>query len=150
MVIKKDISEGQLPLPEGNIHIHCTRLFVLALTSSFRLLFTLYRRLLVCLSLTNLSDNAGSCTLLLEPSECAFQRFIVLDSDFSHLSSLPSAIRQGFVSYDTTLLYIMILCFVNTILHKISLLCHVAFTQNITYILLFLFFMREFIISRQY
>ena len=73
-------------------------LFVLTLTSSFRLLFTLYRRLFISFSLTNFGDNAASCTLLLKSSECAFKRFVILNTDFSHLSSLPSAVRQGFVS----------------------------------------------------
>ncbi len=74
------------------------KLFVLTLTSSFRLLLTLYRRLFISFSLTNFLNDTASCTLFLKSSQCTFEGFIIFNSDFSHLSSLPSAIRQGFVS----------------------------------------------------
>ena len=74
-------------------------LLILALTSCLGLLLTLYRRLFVSFPFANLSDNAGSCTLLLESSERAFERLVIFNSDFSHLfpSSLSAAAKNGTV-----------------------------------------------------
>ena len=71
-------------------------LLILALTGCLRLLLASDGGLLISLSLANLCDHASSRTLLLKSSESAFERFVVFDSNFSHLFSLPSAARQGY------------------------------------------------------
>ena len=58
-------------LPENRI------LFELSLASSLRLLLTLYARLLVVLSLTNLLLNACLSAISLKPTKGAVQRFIL-------------------------------------------------------------------------
>ncbi len=60
-------------------------LLILALTGCLRLLLASDRGLLISLSLANLCNNTSSSTLLLKSSESAFQRFVVFDSNFSHL-----------------------------------------------------------------
>ena len=64
---------------------------VLTLTGSLGLLLTTDGRLLVMLSLTNLSDNASSRALPLESPQSTFQGFILTNTDLRHLVSLPSA-----------------------------------------------------------
>ena len=59
-------------------------LFVLALASSLRLLFSLDRRLLIVLSLANLLDNAVSGSLPLKTLERALERFILFNFDLTH------------------------------------------------------------------
>ncbi len=54
---------------------------MLSLTSSFRLLLTAYRGLLVVLSLAYFSKNTGSCTGALETTQCTVKGLAFLNSD---------------------------------------------------------------------
>ncbi len=64
-------------------------ILVFTLTSSFRLLLTLYRRLFVVFSFTNLCDNAVSCTRSLETLQSCIQSFVLTNTDFCQNYSLP-------------------------------------------------------------
>lgn len=64
-------------------------ILVFTLTSSFGLLLTLYRRLFVVFSFTNLCDNAVSCTRSLETLKCCIQSFVLSNTDFCQNYSLP-------------------------------------------------------------
>ena len=66
-------------------------LSILALTSSFRLLLTLYRRLFVMLSLTNFSDNAVLRTRSLKTLQSGVQRLVLTNANFCHLHFPPFA-----------------------------------------------------------
>ena len=97
---------------------------VLALTGSLGLLLTTDGRLLVMLSLTNLSDNASSRALPLESPQSTFQGFILTNTDLRHLVSLPSAqsfdvpLRQTRRQWSTVRLIIaQQTLFVNRIFH---------------------------------
>ena len=97
---------------------------VLALTGSLGLLLTTDGRLLVMLSLTNLSDNASSRALPLESPQSTFQGFILTNTDLRHLVSLPSAqsfddpLRQTRRQWSTVRLIIaQQTIFVNLIFH---------------------------------
>ena len=67
------------------------RLFEFALTSSFGLFLSLYRGLLVMLSLANFLDNAVTRSLAFKASECAVKRFIFLNFNLAHYIFPPSA-----------------------------------------------------------
>lgn len=56
----------------------------LALASSFRLLLALHGRLLIVLTLTDLSDHAVLCTGALEALECSVQRLGLTNAYFCH------------------------------------------------------------------
>ena len=93
---------------------------VLTLTGSLGLLLTTDGRLLVMLSLTNLSDNASSRALPLESPQSTFQGFILTNTDLRHLVSLPSAqsfddpLRQTSRQWSTVRLIIaQLILFVN-------------------------------------
>ena len=95
-----------------------------ALTGSLGLLLTTDGRLLVMLSLTNLSDNASSRALPLESPQSTFQGFILTNTDLRHLVSLPSAqsfddpLRQTRRQWSTVRLIIaQQTLFVNRIFH---------------------------------
>ena len=97
---------------------------VLALTGSLGLLLATDGRLLVMLSLTNLSDNASSRALPLESPQSTFQGFILTNTDLRHLVSLPSAqafddpLRQTRRQWSTVRLIIaQLTLFVNRNLH---------------------------------
>jgi hypothetical protein len=64
-------------------------ILVFTLTSSFGLLLTLYRRLFVVFSFTNLCDNAVSCTRSLETLKRCIQSFVLSNTDFCQNYSLP-------------------------------------------------------------
>ena len=64
------------------VPVHNMQLFELALASSLRFLFALDRRLLVVLSFTELSENAGAGTGAFKSTQRAVQRLIVFNSDF--------------------------------------------------------------------
>ena len=67
-------------------------LSVLALASGFRLLLALYAGLLIVLPFPGLGQNAGAGGHALEPSQSAFQRFILLNAYFRHCVFPPLAI----------------------------------------------------------
>ena len=58
---------------------------MLSLSRSFRLLLSLYRGLLIVLSLTNLSENAGLSARTLEPAKRTVKGLILLNSNLRHL-----------------------------------------------------------------
>ena len=62
---------------------------IFTLTSSFGLLLTLYRRLFIVLSLTNLSDNAILSTGSLKSLKSGIQGFVLSNTDLSQNYSLP-------------------------------------------------------------
>ncbi len=64
-------------------------ILVFTLTSSFGLLLTLYRRLFVVFSFTNLSDNAVSSARSLETLKRCIQSFVLSNTDFCQNYSLP-------------------------------------------------------------
>ena len=66
----------------------------LALTSCFRLLLTLYGRLLVMLALANLSDNAVFCAGTLETLESGIQGLVLTNAYFCHEFFPPFVQRQ--------------------------------------------------------
>ena len=66
----------------------------LALTSCFRLLLTLYGRLLVVLALANLSDDAVFCAGTLETLECGIQGLVLTNAYFCHEFFPPFVTRQ--------------------------------------------------------
>ncbi len=66
-------------------------LLILALTSGFRLLLALYRRLFVVLSFTNLSDNTISRARSLKALESRIEAFIFADFNLCHVKSPPFA-----------------------------------------------------------
>ena len=69
---------GKKRRPESlRIFLQIRILFELSLASSLRLLLTLYARLLVVLSLTNLLLNACLSAISLKPTKGAVQRFIL-------------------------------------------------------------------------
>ena len=68
---------------------------ILALTGCLRLLLASDRGLLISLSLANLCNNTSSSTLLLKSSESTFQRFVVFDSNFSHLFPSHPPLGRG-------------------------------------------------------
>ena len=80
---------------------------VLTLTGSLGLLLTTDGRLLVMLSLTNLSDNASSRALPLESPQSTFQGFILTNTDLRHLSIPPlgSIIRRSIASNQPSMEY---------------------------------------------
>ncbi len=80
-------------------------LFVFALSCSFRFLLSLYRRLLIMLSLLKLGYNSGSGALSLETTECIVQRLVFFDFDFCHDLRIPSLHRLSVCIY-TRYLYI--------------------------------------------
>ena len=67
-------------------------LSVLALTSGFRLLLALYAGLLIMLPFPGLCQNAGTGGHALEPSQRAFQGFILPNAYFRHRVFPPLAI----------------------------------------------------------
>ena len=117
---------AQFPMRQKKLHLAMERFCesVLALTGSLGLLLTTDGRLLVMLSLTNLSDNASSRALPLESPQSTFQGFILTNTDLRHLVSLPSAqsfdvpLRQIRRQWSTVRLIIaQQILFVNRILH---------------------------------
>ena len=66
----------------------------LALTSCFRLLLTLYGRLLVMLALANLSDDAVFCAGTLETLESGIQGLVLTNAYFCHEFFPPFVQRQ--------------------------------------------------------
>lgn len=66
-------------------------LLIFALTSSFRLLLTLYRRLFIVFSLANFSDNAVFRTRSLEALQRSVQRLVLTNANFCHLHFPPFA-----------------------------------------------------------
>lgn len=75
-------------------------LFILALSCSFRLLFTLYAGLFIVFSLAELCEHTGTSALLFEATKSIIKRFAFSELDFSHFISLPSL-----TSKSTKLLY---------------------------------------------
>lgn len=64
-------------------------ILVFTLTSSFGLLLTLYRRLFVVFSFTNLSDNAVLSARSLKSLKSGIQSFVLSNTDFCQNYSLP-------------------------------------------------------------
>ena len=61
-----------------------------SLASRFCLLLAFYAGLFVSLSLTQVADNAVSCTLTLKSSDCAVQRFVFTYFNCRHIiASFP-------------------------------------------------------------
>ena len=75
-----------------------SKLLILALTSSLGLLLTLYRRLFVVFSLTNLSDNAVLGTGSLETLQSGVQRLVLANTYFCHLLFPPFATKTEVLS----------------------------------------------------
>ena len=63
---------------------------ILALTGGLSLLLTLYAGLFVMLSFTRLGKDAGTGGHALESSQSTFKRFVIPNSNFRQLFSLPS------------------------------------------------------------
>ena len=67
----------------------------LSFTSSFRLLFTLNRGLLIMLSLANLLNNAVLCGLPFKTAQSVIKRLVLFNSNLTHLYSLPPQNSRG-------------------------------------------------------
>lgn len=72
-------------------------ILVFTLTSSFGLLLTLYRRLLIVFSFTNFSDNAVLSTASLKTLKSSFQGFVLTNTNFCQFYSLPLPLRQRMI-----------------------------------------------------
>ena len=92
----------------GRFFFICTKLLVLSLTCSLRLLLTLYAGLLIVLSLAELGKDSGTSTLTLKTTERTVKRLAVFYFNFCHLFFPPLALKTGSVSIfltDTLILY---------------------------------------------
>ena len=67
---------------------------MLSLASCFRLLLSLYRRLLVMFSLTNLCENTGLCARTLKSAKCTVKGLAFLNFNLRHL--YPPSLRVDF------------------------------------------------------
>ena len=84
---------------------------IFALTSSFRFLLTLYRRLFVVLALANLGDNAVPGAGSLKTLKSRIQRFVFTNADFCHLLFPPFAACGAKVFYISPQCTIMIILY---------------------------------------
>ena len=69
-------------------------LLILSLSCSFRLLLTLYAGLFIVLSLTELCEYTGACTLLLEATKSVIKRFAFSELNFCHFYFPPLANKE--------------------------------------------------------
>ena len=74
------------------------KLLILSLSSSLRLLLTLYAGLLIMLSLTKLGKNAGLLALSLETTKCTVESLIFFYSYFCHHYFPPFALQRDIIS----------------------------------------------------
>ena len=73
---------------------HKESLFVLSLSCCFRLLLALYAGLFIVLSLTELCEYTGACTLLLEATKSVIKRFAFSELNFCHIYFPPLANKE--------------------------------------------------------
>ena len=77
------------------LYLHEKRgLFVLSLSCCFRLLLALYAGLFIVLSLTELCEYTGACTLLLEATKSVIKRFAFSELNFCHFIFPPLANKE--------------------------------------------------------
>ena len=69
-------------------------LFILSLSCCFRLLLALYAGLFIVLSLTELCEYTGACTLLLEATKSVIKRFAFSELNFCHFYFPPLANKE--------------------------------------------------------
>ena len=81
--------------PRFYLYLHEKRgLFVLSLSCCFRLLLALYAGLFIVLSLTELCEYTGACTLLLEATKSVIKRFAFSELNFCHIYFPPLANKE--------------------------------------------------------
>ena len=82
------------------------KLLELTLSSSLRLLLTLYAGLFVVLSLTELGKDATLLALSLESTKCAIESLVFLNSNFCHSIVTPFALQRD---YTLKIFYLVII-----------------------------------------
>ena len=84
--------------PAGVLFLKRYKLLILSLSSSLRLLLTLYAGLLIMLSLTKLGKNAGLLALSLKTTKCTIKSLIFFYSNFCHHYFPPFALQRDIIS----------------------------------------------------